>query len=91
MRCALPWLMRINRISADFNALAADTDGIDGRPLASGGVAGQYDAGQPCLRRCTGLDAAAIANNDSYSLPFLVMREYSPTRTNVNDFRVVLT
>ena len=52
-----------------FYALAADTDGIDGRPLASGGVAGAIVT--PDSLACAaarGLDAAAmLANNDSHS------------------------
>ena len=78
-----------------FYALAADTDGIDGRPLASGGVAGAIVTPDSLARAAArGLDAAAmLANNDSHSF-FTILGDAlvtGPTRTNVNDFRVVLT
>ena len=78
-----------------FYALAADTDGIDGRPLASGGVAGAIVTPDSLARAAArGLDAEAmLANNDSHSF-FTILGDAlvtGPTRTNVNDFRVVLT
>ena len=97
MRCVLPLLMLENRVvESSFYALAADTDGIDGRPLPSGPVAGAMVTPDSLIRAAAqGMDAAAmLADNDSHSFftalgdPLLVT---GPTRTNVNDFRVVLT
>ena len=78
-----------------FFALAADTDGIDGRPLPSGPVAGAIVTPDSLARAAAqGLDAKAmLADNDSHSF-FTALGDAvvtGPTRTNVNDFRVVLT
>ena len=78
-----------------FCALAADTDGIDGRSLPDGPVAGAVITPDTLSRAAAlGLDAAALlANNDSHSL-FAALGDAlitGPTKTNVNDFRVVLT
>lgn len=78
-----------------FYALAADTDGIDGRPLPDGPVAGALITPDTLARAASlGLDATAmLANNDSHSF-FTSLGDQlitGPTRTNVNDFRVVLT
>jgi hydroxypyruvate reductase len=78
-----------------FYALAADTDGIDGRPLPSGPVAGAMATPDSLARAAAmGMDAAAmLADNDSHSF-FTALGDAlvtGPTRTNVNDFRVVLT
>jgi len=74
----------------DIYALAADTDGIDGSEDNAGAVA-MPDS----LKRAKklGVDAEALlANNDAYSffekLGDLVVT--GPTRTNVNDYRVIL-
>ena len=78
-----------------FCALAADTDGIDGRPLPDGPVAGAVIMPDTLSRAAAlGLDAAALlADNDSHSF-FAALGDgivTGPTKTNVNDFRVVLT
>jgi glycerate 2-kinase len=73
-----------------IHALACDTDGIDGS---------EENAGALCMpdslarARARGLDAAGrLADNDAYgffaALDDLVVT--GPTRTNVNDFRVIL-
>ncbi len=75
---------------AGIHALACDTDGIDGTEDNAGALAGPDTA---VRARSKGLDAKAmLANNDAYSffaeLGDLVIT--GPTRTNVNDFRVLL-
>ena len=71
-------------------ALAADTDGIDGAEANAGAIA----APDTLERAATlGLDAKGmLANNDGFgffgALGDLVVT--GPTRTNVNDFRIVL-
>ena len=81
--------------AAGIYGLAADTDGIDGRPLPDGPVAGAVITPDTLVRaaRC-GLDSAAmLENNDSHSY-FATLGDQvltGPTKTNVNDFRVVLT
>ncbi len=72
------------------HALAADTDGIDG----SEDNAGAYLTPASLVRaESTGLSAKRLAaNNDSYSF-FSVLGDLvvtGPTRTNVNDYRVIL-
>ena len=71
-------------------ALAADTDGIDGAEANAGAI-----AAPDCLARAAarGLRAKAmLADNDGYgffsALGDLVVT--GPTRTNVNDFRIIL-
>ncbi len=71
-------------------AMAADTDGIDGR----GNNAGAFIGPDTLSRAKTaGLDAGSyLSNNDSYSffecLDDLLVT--GPTRVNVNDFRAIL-
>jgi hydroxypyruvate reductase len=72
------------------HALAADTDGIDGTEDS----AGAYLAPDSIARaERTGLSAKRLAaGNDSYSF-FSVLGDLvvtGPTRTNVNDYRVIL-
>jgi hydroxypyruvate reductase len=72
------------------HALACDTDGIDGTE----DNAGAYLAPDSVARaESTGLSAKRLAaNNDSYSF-FSVLGDLvvtGPTRTNVNDYRVIL-
>jgi hydroxypyruvate reductase len=72
------------------HALACDTDGIDGTE----DNAGAYLAPDSIARaEGTGLSAKRLAaNNDSYSF-FSVLGDLvvtGPTRTNVNDYRVIL-
>ncbi len=79
----------------NYYALAADTDGIDGRQLPSGPVAGAMVTPDSLARAAAqGLDAEVmLADNDSHSF-FTALGDAlvtGPTRTNVNDFRVVLT
>lgn len=75
---------------ADTHALAADTDGIDGSEDNAGAVLGP-DSLQRAEQK--GLRAKQFeANNDAYSffdaLGDLIVT--GPTRTNVNDYRVIL-
>ncbi|HSO06258.1 MAG TPA: glycerate kinase [Pelomicrobium sp.] len=72
------------------HALAADTDGIDGTEDNAGAI-----CGPDTLKRAAqlGIDARTmLANNDGYTffkgLGDLVLT--GPTRTNVNDYRVIL-
>jgi glycerate 2-kinase len=76
--------------AAGIHALAADTDGIDGSEDNAGALAGPDSLARA---RTLGLDARArLADNDAYgffaALGDLVLT--GPTRTNVNDFRVIL-
>jgi hydroxypyruvate reductase len=77
--------------SSGIWAIACDTDGIDGTETNAGAIIGP----DTLARGITlGADAkAALARNDAYgffqSLGDLV--EIGPTRTNVNDFRAILT
>jgi glycerate 2-kinase len=73
-----------------IHALACDTDGIDGSEDNAGAI-----LAPDALKRAKGkkIDAAALlANNDGYgffsALDTLVVT--GPTRTNVNDYRVIL-
>ena len=75
---------------ADTWALAADTDGIDGSEDNAGAILGPDSVARA---RAQGLEAARLlADNDGYgffaALGDLVVT--GPTRTNVNDFRVIL-
>jgi hydroxypyruvate reductase len=71
-------------------ALAADTDGIDGSAAEAGGIA------TPDLLeigRAAGLDLGhllAINDTHRYFHACKLLVETGPTRTNVNDFRVIL-
>lgn len=74
----------------DIHALACDTDGIDGSENNAGAI-----ATSDSLRRSMqmGINAAALlASNNSYTffeqLDDLIIT--GPTRTNVNDYRVIL-
>jgi hydroxypyruvate reductase len=74
----------------DIHAIACDTDGIDGTEDNAGAIAGPDSLARG---RTKGLDAKAmLANNDGYGffagIGDLVVT--GPTRTNVNDFRVIL-
>lgn len=74
----------------DIHAIACDTDGIDGSEDNAGAIAGPDSLARA---RAKGLDAKAmLANNDGYgffsAIGDLVIT--GPTRTNVNDFRVIL-
>jgi hydroxypyruvate reductase len=74
----------------EVDALAADTDGVDGQEE----VAGAY-IGPDSLKRAQalGLDARQmLADNNAHSL-FAALRDSvitGPTLTNVNDFRAIL-
>jgi len=68
--------------------LAADTDGIDGTGENAGAILGPSETAA-----CRGAGgAAALARNDSYTLLESVggLLVTGPTRTNVNDLRVLL-
>jgi hydroxypyruvate reductase len=71
-------------------ALAADTDGIDGRGGHAGGfvVPGMLERGERLGRPLE----AALADHDSYRFFAAcdLLIETGPTRTNVNDFRLIL-
>lgn len=74
----------------DISALACDTDGIDGSEDNAGAI---LDPATLQRARSRGLDPAALLdNNDAYRFfeeaGDLVMT--GPTRTNVNDYRVIL-
>eukprot|EP00913_Durusdinium_trenchii_P004182 g3874.t1 len=73
-----------------FNALAADTDGIDG----SEDNAGAFVDGTTVARlRAAGLDGRTLLDrNDSYSGFSAIgdLFETGPTGTNVNDFRAII-
>ncbi len=73
-----------------IHAIACDTDGIDGTEDNAGAIAAPDSLARA---RAKGLDAKAmLANNDGYGffagIGDLVVT--GPTRTNVNDFRVIL-
>ena len=73
-----------------ISALAADTDGVDGSKDVAGGY---IDATSLMRARKQGLDIEALlANHDSF--PFFAALDdhidVGPTRTNVNDFRVIM-
>ena len=74
-----------------FDALAADTDGIDGAADIAGAIISPDTVERAAA---AGLDAyAMLQNNDSHSF-FAALGDQiitGPTRTNVNDFRVILT
>jgi glycerate 2-kinase len=73
-----------------IHAIACDTDGIDGTEDNAGAIAGPDSLARA---RAKGLDAKAmLADNDGYGffagIGDLIVT--GPTRTNVNDFRVIL-
>ena len=71
-------------------ALAADTDGIDGHGDHAGGIVVPEIL---ALGRAQGLSLAALlAQHDSYSYfdACELLVRTGPTRTNVNDFRLIL-
>ena len=78
-------------LEGDFYGLAADTDGIDG----GAPVAGAYITPESCMTASArGLDPRAyLENNDSHSFFAAIDSQIitGPTKTNVNDFRVILT
>ncbi|MEO8441481.1 MAG: MOFRL family protein, partial [Betaproteobacteria bacterium] len=73
-----------------IHALACDTDGIDGTEDNAGAIAAPDS---PARAAQLNLNAAKLlANNDGYSF-FAALGDLvvtGPTRTNVNDYRVVL-
>ena len=74
----------------DINAIACDTDGIDGTEKNAGAICGPDTLSKG---RGVGLDGAAMLdNNDAYSF-FAALDDLiitGPTLTNVNDFRCIL-
>ena len=78
-------------LHGDFYGLAADTDGIDGALPIAGGYITPDILSQAA--KC-GIDAAAsLENNDSHGFFAALKCQVitGPTKTNVNDFRVILT
>jgi len=75
---------------ASVDALAGDTDGIDG----VGGHAGAFlDAGTLARARAAGVDPAAALAADDSARPFRAAGNLlvtGPTGTNVNDLRILL-
>jgi len=75
---------------AGVHALACDTDGIDGSEDNAGAIAGPDTLARAAAK---GLDARRLlAANDAYRL-FAGLGDLvitGPTRTNVNDYRVIL-
>ncbi len=75
---------------SDVYALAADTDGIDGTEDNAGAILLPDSIGRAAT---LGVDAATLlAGNDAYSY-FSALGDLlvtGPTRTNVNDYRVIL-
>jgi hydroxypyruvate reductase len=74
----------------DIHALACDTDGIDGSEDNAGAILAPDSLGRAGKKK---LNAATLLdNNDGYgffsALDDLVVT--GPTRTNVNDYRVIL-
>jgi len=91
-RCAEFLLSLVNELQgADgIHALACDTDGIDGTENNAGAIATPDSSARAAI---LGLRAdQLLANNDGYgyfsALGDLVVT--GPTRTNVNDYRVIL-
>jgi hydroxypyruvate reductase len=76
--------------AANIHALAADTDGIDGSEDNAGAI---MAPDTPARAATQGVDAAArLADNDGYGY-FVALGDLvvtGPTRTNVNDYRVML-
>ena len=77
--------------AAGIHTISCDTDGIDG----SGECAGALVGPDTLIRaRALGLDLkSALARNDSYGV-FKALGDQivtGPTKTNVNDFRAVLS
>ena len=74
----------------DVYALAADTDGIDGTEDNAGAL---LLPDSPARATAKGISAKQLlANNDGYSY-FEALGDLlvtGPTRTNVNDYRVIL-
>jgi hydroxypyruvate reductase len=75
---------------ADTYALAADTDGIDGTEDNAGAI---LTPDTPARAAAEGVSARQhLANNDGYGF-FHALGDLlvtGPTRTNVNDYRVIL-
>jgi hydroxypyruvate reductase len=90
-RCAEFLLSLVNDLQGanDIHALACDTDGIDGTEDNAGAV-----AAPDSIARAAKLGVHAdklLANNDGYSF-FAALNDLivtGPTRTNVNDYRVI--
>ena len=83
--------MALNLAKTDgINALAIDTDGIDGNKDNAGAYISQETLNKADLLKINPQDY--LKNNDSYSFFKLIddLIYTSPTLTNVNDFRAVL-
>lgn len=76
--------------AADINAIACDTDGVDGAAEVAGALVGPDTLSRA---RAVGIGAAAaLAANDSHSFFAAIGDQVvtGPTLTNVNDFRAIL-
>jgi len=75
---------------AGVHALACDTDGIDGSEDNAGAVLAPHSLGRAAAAGISG--KKLLANNDGYSFfePLDDLVVTGPTRTNVNDYRVIL-
>lgn len=75
---------------AGVHALACDTDGIDGSEENAGAVLGPDSVSRAAMK---GIDGAkALGRNDAFTF-FHVLDDLvvtGPTRTNVNDYRIIL-
>lgn len=86
------YLLALGLSLSDVNnvyALACDTDGIDGSETNAGAWLDAAMLADPALKQAA---AAFLTNNDSFSF-FEKQRKLivsGPTRTNVNDYRVIL-
>jgi hydroxypyruvate reductase len=91
-RCAEFLLSLVNDLQGanGMDSLACDTDGIDGTEDNAGAIAAPDSIARAAK---LGLDAGKLLeNNDGYSF-FAALGDLvvtGPTRTNVNDFRVIL-
>ena len=91
-RCAEFLLSLVNDLQGaqDVHALACDTDGIDGTEDNAGAIAAPDSIARAAK---LGLNAVKLLeNNDGYSF-FAALGDLivtGPTRTNVNDYRVIL-
>lgn len=75
---------------SDINALAADTDGIDGSEDNAGAF---VDGATTAAMRAAGVDPLqSLQKNDAYSAFAAIKALFmtGPTGTNVNDFRAIL-
>jgi hydroxypyruvate reductase len=75
----------------DVYALAADTDGIDGSESNAGAWLDPDAGARAAARGVTGRGALDAHDSHGFFAAAGTLLETGPTRTNVNDFRVILT